>query len=109
MADFARLPPPIPLARGDSVQVQAGQFLLCAGARGAVVWVQARGGVLERGLKEGESFDILQSAFLCKDLSVALQTVASVPVAESAVVASPGRSASGLRAVAGSLLGRIHG
>jgi uncharacterized protein (AIM24 family) len=95
---------PLPLLRGDIVQVRTGQFLLASGVerhsghmRGladritggdgaafdsfraldqtAVVWVQAAGGVLERALADGEALDLRVDAFLVKDGSVRMETV----------------------------------
>ena len=95
---------PLPLLRGDTVQVRLGHFLFAAGAerrssqvrglaaritggagaafdsfrafdQGGVVWVQAAGGVLERALADGEALDMRAEAFLVKDDSVQMETV----------------------------------
>ncbi len=95
---------PLPLHRGDVVQVQSGHFLFSAGAErrsqnlrgladrlsgsagtaldmfragaeGAVVWVQAASAVLERNLAAGEALDIRQDAFLAKDDSVGIEAM----------------------------------
>ena len=95
---------PLPLLRGDTVQVRLGHFLIAVGAerrssqvrgladritggagaafdsfrafdQGAVVWVQAAGGVLERALADGEALDVRAEAFLVKDDSVQMETV----------------------------------
>ncbi len=156
---------PIPLSAGEAVQIRSGQFLFAAGAmlaretlqglgdrlaggagsaadrftasvEGGVVWVQAHGEVFERGLIEGEPFDVQPRAWLCKDPGVGLEAIyptddpgarfeiaclrltgpgrialqtQALPVAaiETARLAEPSRP--GLRAVAGSLLGRLQG
>lgn len=95
---------PIPLEPGGAVHLAYGQMLLVCGAtqaderiqglgdrltgsagfvltrftarvETAVVWVQARGEVFERGLHPGEMFDIHPAAFLCKDASVVMENV----------------------------------
>ncbi len=95
---------PIPLARGQAVEIRAGHFLLSMGAAverdhiqglpdrlagdlglevdrftagpgGAIVWVQATGDVFERWLLAGEPFDVRTAAFLCKDEGVSVASV----------------------------------
>jgi uncharacterized protein (AIM24 family) len=154
---------PVPLMAGESVEVAAGCFLAACGVRfsrqmfsdlgarlaqgaelamdrftadheTAVVWVQAQGAVLERGLTEGEPFDLRPGALLCKDASVDVQAIPSDDttggVADLAWlrVTGPGRvafqtmlppvrepdgqmprPAIGLRGVAGTWLGRVQG
>lgn len=159
---------PMPLARGESVHVRDGHFLLSIGVEmvrdqfqdlgsrlsgseglaiccftggpgGGVVWMQARGDMFERGLMEGENFDIQRDAWLCKDEAVnvqaifididsgahsepaclrftgrgrvAFQTVPAPPALMPGTVASgsAGRLPGGFRAAATSLLERIQG
>jgi len=95
---------PIPLPPAAVVQIAQGQVLLTHGVAqaqerstglgdrlsgnagfaidrftaadtGGVVWVQARGDVFERGLIEGEMFDIRPEAFLCKDSAVVMESL----------------------------------
>lgn len=97
---------PVPLMPGDSLQLRAGRFLLAyrathgqeliqglgdrltgtpglvvdrftAGAKSAVIWVQAQGDMFERELLDGELLDVSHGAFLCKDAAVAIESVAS--------------------------------
>lgn len=160
---FAGVLFPMPLAMGEAVDVRCGHFLLSVGAEmvrdtiqdlgdrlsggagiaidrftagpgGAVVWVQARGDMFERGLIQGEPFDIHHGAWLCKDAAVAVQAIFPSPddddggrvelaclrfvgrgrVGFQSVIdgaadtpqALAARPAGGLRAAAGSLLGR---
>jgi uncharacterized protein (AIM24 family) len=154
---------PVPLAAGESVEVAAECFLAACGVRfsrqmfsdlgarlaqgaelamdrftadheEAVVWVQAQGAVLERGLTEGEPFDLRPGALLCKDARVDVQaipcddTIGGVADMAWLRVTGPGRvafqtmmppvrepdgqvprPANGLRGVAGTWLGRVQG
>lgn len=97
---------PVPLMPGESLQLRAGRLLLAyhathaqeliqglgdrltgaaglavdrftAGAEAAVIWVQAQGDMFERELLDGELLDVSHGAFLCKDASVAIESVAS--------------------------------
>ena len=111
-----------------------GQFSRCRGWPAAVVWLQAQGAALERGLTDGEPFDLRPGALLCKDASVDVQAIpcddSTGGVAELAWlrVTGPGRvafqtmlptlrepegptqrPANGLRGVAGTWLGRVQG
>ena len=94
----------MPLAAGDVVQLAGAQMLVAfgaavsaervkglgdrltggdgfrldrvtAGGQGGVVWVHAAGCVFERGLIDGEMFDVRVAGFLCKDSGVGLEHV----------------------------------
>ena len=92
---------PLPLRRGEVMEVRAGHFLLAsgverrggqlrgladriaggagvafdsfyAGDQGGVVWVASLGGVVERALAPGEVLEMRPDAFLAKDDSVGI-------------------------------------
>ena len=95
---------PMPLELGEAVEIRADHFLFGIGVEraavrlqdlgdrlsggaglavdrftggpgGGVVWVQARGDLFERGLMQGEPFDIRAEFWLCKDAAVEVQAI----------------------------------